>query len=266
MKHYERMILDKMPYVLNLSPIYSEGDNALLVNGMLGKYKLWVSKADRSVTPCLTGEFGGMPGAWENWITSWHTKNFEHFDTYIDVGANSGYFAFLANHYGLKVIACEANPEYVELLSWSKAENDATNVEILAGAITDYKGSITLTVPEELHGGASTVYALPGKAIEVWCATLDSILIDAHPGRTLIKIDVEGAEPQVFAGASAVNALFKPTYIMEYTPRQYDDTFYDQLAEYGRVTQVDANGGEQPTTKEEANSADDWITLVVRPR
>lgn len=264
MRAYDRNVLDRMPIILNLPPSYEEDEDSILVNGMLGKYKLWVSKADKSLTPCLTGEIGGMPGAWENWVVSWHTKHLGEYDTYIDVGANSGYFAFLAAYAGLDVVACEPNPEYVRLLAKS-AETNGYKIGLIETAVSDSVGEVTLTVPTDLHGGASIVFE-NGSPLTVPATTLDAMLVGSEPGKTLIKIDVEGAEPLVFAGAVETNSLYRPTYIMEYTPRHYDESFFDQLTTYGTVTQVDGLGEESPVDKETANSNDDWITLVVRPR
>lgn len=264
---YERWELDVLASGSHLPSVIKETEDELLVNGMLGQYVLWVPKADRSVGPCLTGEIGGMIGAWENWVTSWHTKNLHNYDTYIDVGANCGYFSFLANYFGLSVIAIEANPQYAGLLTRTIEENDADNVAVVNAAVSESEGMAMLKVPETLHGGASITdnHIEASHHYSVKTITLDDLQGPAGD-RVLVKMDIEGAEEMAFKGATEFNQVVKPTYILEYTPRHYTENFFDALSSYGEVTMVDSNGNETSVTKHEAEGASDWITLVVRPR
>lgn len=247
--------------------MYEETEDALLVNGMLGHYKLWTPKKDQSLTPCLTGEVGGMKGAWENWVVSWHTKNFKDFDTYVDVGANCGYFTFLASYYGLDVYSVEANPEYVKLLEKTAKVNDV-NINLVHAAVLDEKKKITLNVLDDYMGSSSINQIIPGYAnhpIEVEGTTLDDILSKVS-GKVLIKMDIEGAEEKAFYGAEETNKRLKPTYVVEYTPGSYSSKYLDEILDYGDIYYVDLNGNESPITREQIESSSDWITLVIEPR
>lgn len=240
------------------------------VNGSLGHYKLWYPMEDRSVLPCLLGKVGGMRGAWENWITAWHYNNLNQYDTYIDIGANGGYYSFLAYTQGLTVHAFEANQVYFSCLNSSTRDNGAVDrVTIHHAAVSDKDGAVELTVPDELHGGASIRHSdsnLPGRTEKVRAVTLDSFFKSRTPiGYILVKMDIEGAEQMAWHGAKAFNEKHRPTYIIEYTPRHYDGNFFDELEEYGPVTMVNFEGSEEPITKAQADATEDWITLVVRP-
>lgn len=242
----------------------------VMVNGSLGQYKLWFPIEDRSVLPCLLGEVGGMKGAWENWITAWHYNHLNQYDTYIDVGANGGYYTFLAASQGLHVRAFEANENYVSCLKASRRDNGLSElVTITHAAVSDASGEVELTVPNELHGGASIRHSdsnLPGDTQSVYAVSLDDAFGGRAPiGKVLIKMDIEGAEQMAWHGAKEFNEKYRPTYIIEYTPRQYDGNFFDELEEYGVVSMVDFNGEEVPVSKAQADANEDWLTLVIRP-
>lgn len=209
-----------------------------------------------------------MPGAWENWVTSWHTKNIRNYSTYIDVGANCGYFTGLAAYYGLAVIAVEANPVYAKALRRTIEDNKFDRVGLVEAAVSNVNEStVELTVPDELHGGASIRGGetnLPGTKITVDTITLDTFSGPVGSG-VLVKMDIEGAEEMAFEGASKFNTEHRPTYIMEYTPRHYSSRFYDATVDYGVISMVGYDGNETSVDRNTLDSTDDWVTIVVRP-
>lgn len=229
-------------------------------------FYLALHKEDTSITvPILDCGF------WEAWIASWHTKNIRPGTVYIDVGANCGYFSVLATKLGAHSFACEPNPEYLPLLKKTVEYNFETiahKFKIIDRAMLDNNQSFTwLNIYGTLLGGSS-VMGTSDKKVRVKSSSIDYIfteplkLLDAKD--LVIKIDVEGAEPLVIRGAKNVIEQYKPTIIMEYTPRHYEESFFDELAALGTVTMVNFEGDEEPVTKEQANASDDWVTLVVR--
>lgn len=260
--------LDEWAKTLPMPPVFINGRH-VKVNGSLGQYHLWYPKTDKSVLPCLSGEVGGMPGAWENWITAWHYNVLPEFNSYIDIGANGGYYTMLAASQGKQVFSFEANPEYVECLNKTVSDNGYNDtVRVFGVAVTDVDDTISLMVPDDLHGGASVRHGetnFPGNEVEVDGVKIDTLFRSRTPiGTTLIKMDIEGAEQMAFRGAKGFNERIRPTYVIEYTPRHYDG-FWEELEEYGVITKIGFDGIEAPVTKQEAESTEDWITLVVRP-
>lgn len=229
-------------------------------------FYLALHKKDTSITvPILECGF------WEAWIASWHTKNIKDGTVYIDIGANCGYFSVLSTRLGAHSFACEPNPEYLPLLQKTVEYNYdaiAHKFKIIDRAIIDSNQSFTwLNIFGTLLGGSSLMGSSE-KKVRVKSGSLDYIFKDIlkimDPKDLVIKIDVEGAEPLVIKGALTTIKEYNPTIIMEYTPRHYQDTFFDELAELGSITMVNFDGDEEPITKEQANASDDWITLVVR--
>ncbi|MFZ0512915.1 MAG: FkbM family methyltransferase [Candidatus Nitrosopolaris sp.] len=139
-------------------------------------------------------------------------------ETFADVGANIGSYSLrIANDYkykGVEVIAIEAHPENVKALDRNVKCNDFKNLKIINKAVCDYKGVVTLY--ERSHDGSragSDIYSLfntflhesnsvlpHGKALQLECDTLDSILADHKVD--VMKIDIEGAEVLALKGAT----------------------------------------------------------------
>lgn len=248
--------------------IIQETDNTRLIR-VLNSFDLFVLKDDISLTPSLTEH-----GFWEAWITAWLTKWLRPGMTFIDVGANCGYYSFLADRlvgrHG-NVVAYEANPVYTELLRHSRNVNDAT-FKIREIALSDHVGNATLTVPDDYHGSASIVSDFSNfknlRKYEVPMTTLDSELLNLTFFRhDIIKIDAEGAEENIWNGGNRVwDSTDHTTIMMEYTPGAYSEGFLDELYKWGSITSIGYDGAEQPVSKGWINSLSDWQMLVVRKR
>jgi FkbM family methyltransferase len=122
-------------------------------------------------------------------------------DVVIDVGANIGLYSLLAaSRTGSgRVIALEPHPVAADRLRENVALNSLQNVEVLAAAAGAEPGSAQLTA------NLDTVnHIVPGGAvvgtIRVPVCTLDS-LVDAGEQVALVKLDAEGFESAVLAGA-----------------------------------------------------------------
>lgn len=105
-------------------------------------------------------------------------------DVVLDVGASIGVVALLAGKIGCRVWAV---------------------VQPLQIAITDHSGSGTLHVfPRHRRGHHTLAHSDEAIATEtVECATIDDLLERQAIKRVdLLKIDIEGAEPEAFAGAT----------------------------------------------------------------
>ena len=129
-------------------------------------------------------------------------------DVVIDAGANIGYMTVLAASAvsnGGRVLAFEPNPELFELLV-RNIENctDSSVVTARAIALGAHSGSVQLVLPGALasNDGLSFVghpRSPLDRSIEVSQTTLDAAV--GHDIVGVLKIDVEGAEPEVLRGA-----------------------------------------------------------------
>jgi FkbM family methyltransferase len=127
-------------------------------------------------------------------------------DTFVDVGANVGYFSVLAAQAVGKsgrVVAVEAAPSTFTALEATLARNGATNVRSVNRAAYDRPGMLPIyTVgAEENAGGASVAKTVGPLEAEVVAEPLADMLSREELARVrIIKIDVEGAEAAAVAG------------------------------------------------------------------
>jgi len=143
-------------------------------------------------------------------------------DSFCDVGAHIGYISCFAA--GLvaesgRVVAIEADPRlYAQLkknlepFSWAISFHHA---------VWDENRTITFSrTPDELESGWGTVAdvrdILTAEHVSVPAATLDSVFFSLpSPAVTAIKIDAEGSEPHVLAGAAHLLESARPAILLE---------------------------------------------------
>ena len=136
--------------------------------------------------------------------------------TVLDVGANIGLSTILLARAAQRVMAFEPSPANLGFLRRNLASNGITNVEIVAAAVSDQRRTLRFHVAQ--FGAGSHVVAgghvqggsIP--AIDVPAITLDDT---APPDVGFIKIDTEGHEPDVLAGARALLARDRPLIYTE---------------------------------------------------
>jgi len=129
----------------------------------------------------------------------------------VDAGANIGYMSVLAGMLagsGGRVISFEPHPDLFTILQRNvEAAGRDSNVakyEIIRAAVGDQPGTAQLHLPPgfEMNDGIARIDpdAGPnGKSVPVQVMTLDDVLGDSKVD--VLKMDVEGYEPQVLRGA-----------------------------------------------------------------
>ncbi|MBE7157033.1 MAG: FkbM family methyltransferase [Rhodospirillales bacterium] len=129
-------------------------------------------------------------------------------DVVLDIGANIGQYTLLAaEKVGAagKVMAIEATPHIFERLRRHVEANGLDNVLLMPCAVGVEEGSIAMKVIADDNDGMHHVSLTPGEAgtTPVPLRRVDDLLTAALPGRAVdvVKIDVEGWEEAVFAGA-----------------------------------------------------------------
>jgi FkbM family methyltransferase len=138
-------------------------------------------------------------GVWEPNLTSFIQNRLRSGDTFIDVGANIGYFSLLASKLvgrTGKVISIEASPSIFRMLKKNVEINAAKNIRIINSAAAAGPGVLPIYLgPEGNLGGTSTLVS-PGMILEaeVPADRLSALVGDDIMHARLIKIDVEGAE------------------------------------------------------------------------
>jgi FkbM family methyltransferase len=140
----------------------------------------------------------------------------------VDVGANVGFFTLsFAEWVGPtgRVIAVEPDRENFEALERAIADSGkASRVGALRAVAAEKPGSLFLE-RNELHPGDHKI-AVAGAGIEVAAVSIDALVAETEPARvSLIKIDVQGAEMKVLAGAARALAVHRPALFVEIDER-----------------------------------------------
>jgi FkbM family methyltransferase len=155
-------------------------------------------------------------GIWEPHITSWISSCLRPGDSFIDVGANIGYYSLLASRlvgaHG-SVVAIEASPKTFLELQTNLILNKLHNVRAINLAASDCQGTLKVFRGHEHNIGLTTVLDRQGFELEceVNAAPLSEIVRPQEIKRArVVKIDVEGAELSVVAGMGPMISTGRP--------------------------------------------------------
>ncbi len=146
-------------------------------------------------------------GVWEPNITAWIAERLTPGDTFVDVGANVGYFSLLgAQRVGPigRVVAVEASPTVFRELEANLALNGAPHVHAICAAATNVRKRLQIYAGgEDNCGGSTTIAGVAVTATGIYTEGVPLFELLSEEERAsarLIKIDVEGAELDVLAG------------------------------------------------------------------
>lgn len=132
-------------------------------------------------------------------------------DRLFDIGANIGVTTLLARAVlpEAEIVAVEPSPRAGECLAAS-LQNAGVAAEIVQACIGEFDGEIGFVEEKFLAGSHRGANGRPTRML-----TLDSLTI-AHGAPDFIKIDVEGFEENVLAGAGPTTLARDPVFFMEF--------------------------------------------------
>ena len=157
----------------------------------------------------------------------------------LDIGANFGYFTLLAakavGREG-RVVSFEPEPANFALLARNIELNGYTHARGYPIALSDHAGTVRLfTDAANLGNPSFSEQNVPasGRFVDVPTVTLDAFLAGERdmPARfDLLKMDVQGAEALVMAGAKELLARDRPWLLLELWPKGLRNMGADPLA------------------------------------
>ncbi len=162
-------------------------------------------------------------GIWEPHETSLILELLQPGDTFLDVGANIGYFSILAaaavGEAG-RVMAYEPDPENYRLLQ-ANVELNALRPRVIstAAALSDANGEGRLYLSSD-NLGDHQVYAGDEErtSIPIRLVRGDDDLVRTLSRLDLVKVDTQGSEFRVISGLSLLLQKFRPRILLELTP------------------------------------------------
>ena len=149
--------------------------------------------------------------------------------TFLDVGANLGYYTALATRAvgpNGRVLAVEPDPDSFGYLEQTIAANAVGNVQAFPVAASDAPATLPLYISTD-NRGDNRLYASgeDRPQVEVTARPLDALLRENKIDKVdLIKIDVQGYEPKVIAGLrETITASPNLTLLTEFWPQGIDE-------------------------------------------
>lgn len=181
--------------------------------------------------------------------------------TVIDVGANVGFFTLKFGRWvgpGGRVIALEPEPaNHAALVRAVDKAGLAPRVDVLRAAAAEGPGELLLT----LNPDNPADHRLGDSGIAVPALRLDDLLAERHwPAVTLVKIDVQGAESRVLAGAAETLRRLRPGVFIEIddgalrAAGSSADELIDRLAGHGYGMYALGQGGARALGRGEARA------------
>jgi len=140
-------------------------------------------------------------------------RNYKNYSVFLDIGANIGTYSILLGRKGLKCFAFEPSKENFKALSKNiELNNLQEKVKIFNYGLGETNCEKEF-VFNSLNTGASHVTSTPkqNKSYCIIIKALDSVYEDFNfrkDDKFLIKIDVEGMEPEVLEGAKSFLSKF----------------------------------------------------------
>jgi FkbM family methyltransferase len=184
-------------------------------------FDILLNPNDRGVSPSIA-----IAGWYEPETTELFKRILRKGMTVIDVGANVGWYTLLASKVvgreGL-VVSFEPDPTSFSFLKKSVEANGCDNVYLFQECLADMEGTRSLYLSSGNLGGHSIARRVSESAISVEATTLDKRLSEIGIKEvSLVKVDVEGAEPQVILGGKYI-LQHTAKLLIEYNPEAWID-------------------------------------------
>src|SRR3989344_6928771 len=155
----------------------------------------------------------------------------------VDVGAHAGFFSMYcrALNKKIKILAVEPESENLKLLKRHLDENKILGVKVIAGALARKTGERKLLISKDSHNHRlidefSPVPDSPSESVRGF-AFADFCRKNKIKKISLLKMDIEGGEYELFEGMSAEDFSMVNFVILEY----HGGSEYKNIAEKLRV-------------------------------
>jgi FkbM family methyltransferase len=157
-------------------------------------------------------------GCWDKAVMDCCNTLLRPGDVFYDIGANAGVFAldFAKAVPNLDVYAFEPQPTLARHLRLSVAENGFDRVRLFEVLLGSSEGTGSLYITSHAVHASTIPREHKFEQIKVPMRTLDALIRqnEVRPP-DVIKIDVEGAELDVFKGASHLLHTYRPSIVFE---------------------------------------------------
>jgi|SRR3989344_1089398 len=200
--------------------------------------------------------------SYEPETTQYFKKTIQPGMTVVDVGANLGYFTRLsAKLVGPTGHVYAFEPDADNFLLLKENTKQLKNVHIVQSAVSNREGTVTFYLSDKMGMHSLLECKNKGEQVTVSSTTLDCL--SEKTDINFVKIDVEGAEREVFQGMEKL-LLRKPIIVFEYNPLD-SKVFVDELEKSHVIFKILPGGTLEKTTTEESRlDGKDGTNLVMK--
>lgn len=162
-------------------------------------------------------------GHWDSIVESCVQRLLKPGDTFLDVGANIGYFSMMASKVvgsNGTVVSFEPSARALTRLAAHGCLNQCRNQLICSHAVGDFTGRSTLNWAPSSNIGGSTISrgkAATGAVEQITIRRLDDVCREFDLVPSLIKMDIEGFELFALKGAREMLQMHSPQVVCELT-------------------------------------------------
>lgn len=172
---------------------------------------------------------------YETHVTNAIKSQLKSGDTFVDIGANIGYFTLLAaSIVGEKgnVYSFEPNQNNCNLIKENIVLNNYSNVTLFPFAIAESKQTLIYRGESiNSNGQVADVTNSQETVLNVEAVALDDMVLDSAK-ITAIKMDIEGAEARALTGMSQIIEKFRPVIFTEFSPHLLTHVSHVKPEEY----------------------------------
>jgi len=198
----------------------------------IGRYKIVLDRSESHDFQMLKTFESGL--IYEPEVSSYIIKNLKLGETFMDIGANNGYYTVLAADLvgpSGKIISIEPNPNAFRRLMHNVKFNNLSNVVTLNVALSDHDGNAIIYLNKGSDDGQASliksVHVQPLGQIEL--KRFDHLFIDEKI--SIVKMDVEGSEINIIKGMENYLKSHKEVKIvMEWNPTYRTNDEFNYLS------------------------------------
>ncbi|AXH69965.1 methyltransferase [Streptomyces phage Spilled] len=209
---------------------------------MLDSFWMYAEDDDYAMTP----HFAAGRCYWESWVTAYISQRVEPDAVFVDVGANLGYYSLWAATHGCNVFAFEPNQDLWMRLYHAKRLNGAKIYQGHVALGDSWEPTERILYIPEGHSGGANMYGASGNYTmqHMYVQSFDNAvpIPRDYDGTIYVKIDAEGAEPEIFAGMKWCWKQRSMVLFMEWDISRYDKSFGEKLLDSGKVSLIEYDG------------------------
>jgi FkbM family methyltransferase len=185
-----------------------------------------------------------LHGTWEKFETEIVRRLLQHFDLFIDLGANIGWYSAVAQNVmrpSSTIYAFEPDARNFALLCENVRRNERVRAIPVAAAVSDQVGAAQLFYSPTNMGDHQLYHSGDGRQSQEVPVTTLAAFFDSQALRpALVKMDTQGSEPRIFRGGGDILSpgARQSAFIVEFWPYGITNSgesvsdFVDHLSTY----------------------------------